>query len=885
MSYITNRILLSLIFSLEIASASVTGTLAQTDAGVIAPANDPGSATSSSSPPTESVNAPASSEPKPSTIQNDKPIEAQDAVKPKPSGWKFNNEQHWLVNCVGQDIAQILQYAWCKKSGQAYTPEKFSFECKELDHAKNQFQFTTKLGSANSPRSYTFDLRDYMWAPENYTNYAQELMKELNLSPSNNATTPTDFLKNMSSGPIGPIFAENERIAAALTANPLDASLHEQAALVQTVFDMREFAGTFGDTRLALNRIACHLALAKVLRGQKKPSIEAQIAEVGLQSMSCRDGIAVAKAKELAKTEKDPIVLSFLRAFIIRGTGDYRIFKREISTPIEEIQFGLRYATHFDGKAVVDYIAKNDPKPAIGWIRLGSLAKQSVESGHVLLENMLSNEVEDFLYDYKYFHHKPFVNLSELSDELNRTAGGCVAKDTDGKFVLQPLSWDTIAAYHARCIVAGFVGQDRLYEHMWGVPDMAKALLTKSQRDFSKVRIWPLALTEPNKLETPEKEYFLSRAEALIRHSPELINSSMWRRIDDTIKEYPPNTTSVSHEQWFNPPAPMGTAYYIGGVTRTKKVWTLQELDDFRRFSPFDPRVVGLWIKEKYKNNPDSISAEQLRQAYGILAEFNTDIQKRIAEADTDDPVLYEKGMLKIAEKDPNAYVSMGWYFAVRKQPEKAAQYYEKGLFSRDDVLSANSAWWYINYLFNKGEVAKCIAYTTRSYKVYSLVGILSFARLMELTNKLPAAERAYMDMISRYDHERSDKYLCGFYIRNAAKNATYQNRAEQLKKQLCPGGLKKVLLADCKDPPKSGVSVDANFKPCGLTKKDVIVALEGYAVENNKQLEFIDALNWNQEKKCIIWNGTNFRELSIPTPSGYCWFDGANYPKAEAAH
>src|SRR6185369_14779354 len=58
---------------------------------------------------------------------------------------------------------------------------------------------------------------------------------------------------------------EDKRISQALTQSPLDAELHEEAALLIGSFALRHAAACFYDVRKELSRMTVHLAMAHVL--------------------------------------------------------------------------------------------------------------------------------------------------------------------------------------------------------------------------------------------------------------------------------------------------------------------------------------------------------------------------------------------------------------------------------------------------------------------------------------------------------------------------------------------------------------------------------------------------------------------------------------------
>lgn len=816
-----------------------------------------------------------------------KNVDTKDQVK--PSTWKYQNEEHALVDKVGSNIAEILEFAWSKNTQAKTDPAAIEFLTKELSHSENKYQFTGKFKGASTPIEFEFALKDYIWSPDNYAPFASALLSKTEMQAGAATTIPPTFLQNATDAYMSCVLEENERVSKALSATPLDPCLHEQAAFLQTVFGLRDFAGSYSDTRIALNKIAAHLAIAKALRGGQKKSIAATLAEVGLQSMSCRDGIAVAMARELLKTEKEPKAASVLRAVIIRGTGDYRLFKRENFTGLEETQFGMRYAFHFDGKAVLDYVSKYRVGPDISWKRIGSLAYQTVESGRAFQETFLEDEVEDFLNDYKYFHHKPLVNITDITAELNRTPQGSLMKQPDGTYTLQAISWNDIAYSHQRYICLGFARQYRLLNNFLGLQDDAKALLKKSDRDLSQLRLWCFALNACMLEDPMQKEYIFSKGSLVVKDTPELATNNFWSWYKQDVEQYFPDRATISPKLWFDPISPFGTAFNRGNLgRRSEKPDSLAELDALKKISPYDPFLIREWIEAKYHlSTGGRATAEQLKEAYGAMAEFNKNVMAEVVDAQRGDPAKYEAAMNTLAQKDPSKYLELAEYFVVHNQPDKAAKYYDLGLFkSRDSVNSANKSWRYIYYLFNKGEIAKCYAIAVLAYRAYSHRGLLCMARLLELMHRFEAAEHVYSEIGQRYNSYADQ---CAFYLRNKDQDPNYALRAQQLMKRICPDGLQKVVLTDFKTPPDRGIVAEEHDKASGLKLNDIIVAFDGYRTDNEKTLYLVSSLSFTKPfKKVIIWNGTEYKELNIRTfsqkGSGSSWFAGDNYVPGKPA-
>ncbi|HEY9677675.1 MAG TPA: hypothetical protein V6C76_06685 [Drouetiella sp.] len=196
---------------------------------------------------------------------------AQSQTIPTPpaaatKSWKFHNEQEWIVDSIGRDIAEMLVYAkYHGDSKVQLTADAIQFKTTCLDKTTNKYKFEFIDPDTKSNLDYEFTLKDYVWSSQNYVPFAEKIISALGLKADDSTTAPSDYLKNLSNASMSALLQENDRISKALSATPLDASLHEQAALLQGTFDLIEFAGAHSDTRPPLNRMAAHISIAEAL--------------------------------------------------------------------------------------------------------------------------------------------------------------------------------------------------------------------------------------------------------------------------------------------------------------------------------------------------------------------------------------------------------------------------------------------------------------------------------------------------------------------------------------------------------------------------------------------------------------------------------------------
>lgn len=785
------------------------------------------------------------------------------AVPPtKPSSWKYQNEQEWIVDSIGRDISEIIAFAKSKQDKATINPTTVDFQTKTVDLKKGDYAFKFAKGSGDKPLDYSFTLKDYVWGPTNYSPLASKILESFDLKASPTSETPKDFIKNIATAEIPALFVENERISKALTENPLDAGLHEQAALLQTTYGMLELAGMLSDTRSSLARTSAHLSIAKALNGDKL-SIVGQTANIALEAMSCRDGIALKLIDAMDQSKLDSSEKSFLRAIKIRASGNFRLFDQKNHTTLEANQYALRYAPSMGNEKVLQFIRQNYPEGKIIWFRTLMSSGLNVEMGHMIATKALKMEMHEFVKDYQAYRKKDVVDSVALSKDLNLTPTRCLENGSDGP-KLNVISWDDVAATHARDILWAIYTEWTFYAHMYGVKEMAVASIANAETLFGELPLFPVSIIFADL--TPEKkQQYYARAQTVIEKHPEIMTDFDWLAMITAAKKVPAKPPLTPPNAWFDPVLPMGTAYDFSGRKEFPNAnFSVSELSHLHQLCPNDERLSKEYAKKKYGEHP---TQEQLEEAFGAQLNTNIRLMKAAAQTNLNDPDKFIPLYLKICELEPNEYFELARYCALQSRNEEAAKHYEKAMeVGTDAVGKSNESGWLMRYYYLKGQKDKAKAIADFAADVYSSSGLATLANYYELENDLVAAEKEYVKIKERYEN---NVLLGAFYLRNASKNKRYAEEAENIKKEFFPSGLKKVALSDFNDSPTRGALIvhgDEMSINHDLAKGTVVVALDGYAVENLKQLVFLENLGTEPYLNFIICDGKKYKETKKMT-------------------
>ncbi|MBI2811619.1 MAG: hypothetical protein HYX67_12450 [Candidatus Melainabacteria bacterium] len=788
----------------------------------------------------------------------------------KPTFWRWSDEQEWIIDSVGKDIAEMLVYAkYHNDPAIKLSASSLKFRTTTVDKKTNKYKFELVLPGEKDALVQEFTLNGYVWSPNTYQPFVKQLMESLKLKANPTSVTPENYLKILSDADMSELFAENDRISKALSETPLDPCLHEQAALLQATFAMLELAGNLSDTRAPLNRISAHLALAESIEGNNNLSLVGKVADIALESMSCRDGVAVSKNDDLAKSATDETLKSWLRALKIRSSGDYRIFDEKKQTQLEASQFGMRYANLLNADKMLDYIHAHKCTPPVRWMRIAICGQGSVASGHEVDSQITNAELGAFADDYKLYN-KHAIDPQALVTELNKTSTRCLINDA-GTPKLVVLSWGDVASYHARHVVNAVDQAYKFYEYVYAVKEMAAETLKKSTDLLGEMTLFPLALIDVKQdaehKETTDK--FYAKMEKLFVEHPELIQSYAWIYTKYLGKNSArPVEIQTPPELWFAPPYPMGTAFYfVHRLALDNCKPDLAELTRLRTLCPLDEGICWKWIEKKYGQNPTSA---QLREGYGKLVDYDLQAMRYCSYGDYDDPAQYEEVMKKIAEINPENYLDLAYYFVQHNNPEKASEYFQDGIDkSQDAVVVANKSAWLVNYLYDKGEKDKALSIAKNAAEVYSMGGLCCLADLYDRMGELAKAEQLYVDANERYDNNAP---LVGFYFRHASTSKKYADESARLLKKDFPAGLQQLELAKLSGPPKVGVKIvggEKNTDSLGLKNDCIVVGLNNYKTDNVKQYHIVRRMTLNPNIKATFWDGKTYKQAVVHTVSG----------------
>ena len=395
------------------------------------------------------------------------------------------------------------------------------------------------------------------------------------------------------------------------------------------------------------------------------------------------------------------------------------------------------------------------------------------------------------------------------------------------------------------------------------MPEEAKEFAVESGEKYGTLTLYPF-VQRLDCLNEAEYRAAVDKGQPVTMETPHLVAPDIWSHL-----AMPPGFAQFfwpySHphlKEWYKHNPPAGTAYnprsrcYLPSLVERPDA--AQVLGELHELAPYEEHISQQLLNLKYQGKE---TYAQVEEVYRPLLEYSSEENRNLASYAKSNPTVYEQVMLRNAKLNPGGYFTLAKYFADRKQDEKAARYYEQGIeLDTDAVRMSLNCNWLVRYYFQKGEKAKAEALADRAAEVYSNAGLRAKADLMELEENYDEAFKYFLQIEQRY---KQSGPLVGFCVRFKAKTGSYRfdDFIETRIKTLFPHGLEKVALSRFKSPPHQGVLIGGDndaLKQAGLKKGDVIVALDGLAVYDMTQYQYVRTRT-NGPMDLIVWNGNQY--------------------------
>ena len=766
------------------------------------------------------------------------------------------SEQAWIVDDIVESIA-----AW--RAGAA--PALGAARVTELPGGGPAPRFQVDL----APSSHaTLVIDHHIWAPESYAPIVSATLVGSVAPAGGHVASSVAALTN----PVAEVIqAENLRISALLQANPRSPDAHENAALVLAAFALREAANDFSDPRRSMSRMTAHLAIAQHLRGE--PGIAGRIAHAALLTLVGRQRDALAAIDRLQSLPETGVA-AWRRALRLRNTADWRLTRGERSlTLLEQLETLRAIQSSLGSDGALNYLDTLDEVPqSTSWIRLVLHSGFSVEAGNALAAVAPEVEVAEARLVAERFGDAPALSSqAELVAALNVPPARSTIDPASG--TVRVIDWGLWASSTQRHLMMEL---QRLHHHLnqhLGLPKDASATAQQLEA-FSGLTLYPL-LRRYMATEAAPFEKALQAAAALCREQPELVPFQAWQRLYKKPDFWSGSLAVVPQlASWFTPITPAGTAFEIalrGFDSQKEGVYpriSHPEIARFRALAPFARMIVMANVIGKHGGYPPHTILEQ---EYGDFAKYDLTLARRVARFAAADPQAYVPLMRQVGELDPSELKTLGAYLADRGRAAEAERVYEEWLAgARDQVEVANNAHWLVRRYYDTGRQAKAEALARRAAEVHSYGGLLTLADFHEWQGDLAQARQLHRTASERYDNSIM---LLGFAMRHGVRSGISSDERATVERQLFPDGLMRVEPAALTGDPARGLSlveVGEYGRRAGLRNNDIVVAVDGLRVQNEKQFRVARAASSSREMALLVWRKGQY--LRLDTPLRFDW-------------
>ena len=761
-----------------------------------------------------------------------------------------------------------------------------------------QRALSVKISSeGRTPFSATVEWAGGIWEPAPYAALARDFARAYGLDLKNEAgAVDADFLTLYDEERDTAFYAAARRLSQTLSASPLAAKAHAQAAQFLGISGLSEKAGKFTDRRWAMNRMTAHLALAEAIEDGAPPARDRRLAGVlslWLQGRE-RDTLAAfaawrtATGADAARDALEKTATIWLCDDWVAGLGFPEDTQKGDDADIPRDENGVRcYGSVPDAMTRVLQHA-----PIAEWgrlrrlalvralcARLGSVRGETlaarlgaapdwgrvllcesftVGQGHRWAERQIKCELEAAgrcVAALGGVAHSPEAARDALFRFLKQE-GDAFAVDGDfSKMEIYPEA--AAGAFYRRHLMNALDRFHFFLKDRWNVPEKAQQL-----RDAVFGGVFgslPLACFL-------RQDWCVSQADynAAMRECADFIGGDPLR--------VPCGAALFIHYQrdglafhvvancrdFYTPAMPEGTAFELDARMRNNPYFFYSDADLYGQWRSVAPSNAALMRRHfsqiKAKGGSYAELLDRLRDIGGrfcnqdgLFWNAHFDILKNAASQDA---FLAESE--KIVRISPSCYFDVGQYFAEKRDYPRAAAFYEKGFRHFNGLVElANSGRWLVDYNLSLGKREDAFEIARFCEEVYSQRGLETRIAYDVAVGDWEHAEAIAQQIRQRYDD--SSAMVGVAYLKSRAEPSIENHtRLRALSKPFFPDGLAPLNLENLAEkPPQRGVrltKVQGVARAWGLERGDIIVGIAGVPVANKDAywmaLDFVAKFN-----------------------------------------
>ena len=781
----------------------------------------------------------------------------------------YKTEQEWIVGSICRNAFELLSFI-PDKNAEVVPPDRVSVRRIDSDNTAYQVTLNTNEVTVNA----TLYFSGSIWSSDAYVPFCQAAMDQLKIVNGVSDRTPKgNPLTSLLEFSEASIEAENARISQWLTQEPNNVFAHQQAALVLGTLAMKENSGWFWDPREICNHASAHLAVARSLDSGNDLAIEGRLAECLVGLIADTKTECAAQLSLIEKTTSAPRELNaWLRAARMRNSRDWRLADEPKSgSGFEQVEYfrALGEAVNID--QAIAWMRKSALPHRQDWTRIVLEFSFSVEAGHEFALPAVKSELAVMNATFpNRFDKDSFIAA------LNETPEDVLVADSSGTLRLQVISGGMWARFFQRHICHALIETGDFLQNKWGVQEQAEQFDTATTHAFGQLDLFPyLRGMKAIRLKRPSDPAAIA---ASFTQHPEWAPSFVCR-IDPDEDPFLMSFQKAARA-WFSPPVPSGTAYAASSrlwSVATDSQYPQDTIHKLYQIAPLQYRVAELELINRYSKHPTHAEVQEIM---GPLVDYYLPALNWVASAR--DLAFHDRTALrqKAATLDPDGYRQLAQDLLNAGYEKEAAdayqQWFDKGT---DRVAVANGMEWLVNYYYDHGQEGKAVIIAKYGARVYSHSGLTTMLNLLVRLGQFGDAEEYGKKIQERYDD--SGPLLAFYQVMVSKGNADFRPKLDAAITHIFPSGLKSVTLGSFAGAPKNGMQFSkttAAMAAKGLSSDQIVVALDGYQVQNVKQYTTVRSFSQSPDMAFIVWNGQAYEEIKVRQPGRRFGVDMANY-------
>jgi tetratricopeptide (TPR) repeat protein len=286
------------------------------------------------------------------------------------------------------------------------------------------------------------------------------------------------------------------------------------------------------------------------------------------------------------------------------------------------------------------------------------------------------------------------------------------------------------------------------------------------------------------------------------------------------------------------------------------------------RQAPWDKEYVWRRLQSQYKFDPPSA---EVWKGYEKLLDYDVNAMIRAIPDIHDDDDGVQRLAERICDIDVEQCAAQADYLATLDRAEAAERMWRRALAeSKDQIALSNNLGRYVGLLLDHGQVDEALRVARLAADVYSAVGLFTLAVAYERLGRFDDAAREYAKITERYESKERENT---FYVRYRQRHGgdRFQREVELATAELFPKGLlRKAAAVFQHEGHRGGVFLGEGRLPerlrrVGLRYEDFLVAIDGFAVENDAQMNAVLTFTDDPTLTAIVFRHGPVLELKGP--------------------